>query len=661
MALKMLSTCGGCGKSASKDVRLKPCSACRTVAYCSQPCQLQDWKQGGHKAACKERQAALKADDEAPATLEANETSAISSGGGAVDPRLLKRWKFEGASGKVSHPFEAAFDGRRQLSETKKMSQEIKASLAHAKANSGTSDNGALFEVFQACMPPFVKLAILQNGGVEGVRLSPEAQWLYSAMHICGYLHTKPPAMRRFHLTDRAKQQLLVIDIRDPILTCPEDGTVEHGPVSDDMERTVMRAKLGLAAETPTVEKKLEPGSCITIRGLTSRPELNGRQGAIVGWNEAAKRYKVEVEGGQGSFQLKCENVQRWTKTSRYEGEAPLVMVRWMRLYNNIAAPSPDEKRKRSMLSLPKYRDSRVDGWLSAACARAKKEENATLIVLAESVEEIDAAAAELEANQASLSSAYVEYFRSLSPFHGDFHPSFLVPPANVPARSKVEHEVPRCANPACNREPSGGQKLSQCVKCRSAMYCKKQCQLDHWPVHKKVCNKSAEEINSNGDGGSTEGRESFVFPLDPCDRAIRGVPPERRQALLDASARTGEALCFVNSNVTERRQVRTTDPSREDRIPRNIYGDGEFVVKVQVPLSLPSGERARFMVYDKGKTTEEQYFTPADHGAAAARVERLILGQGNNQMKGYFKARREGANIRIFSDRILPFPVPPW
>jgi hypothetical protein len=540
--------------------------------------------------------------------------------------------------------------------------------LKHAISNarSADSDYGSLYEAFQACMPPLVKMAIMQNGtkGAEGVNLPPPALWLYTLMHIGLQLHSCEPSFRRFHVTDRAKQQVLVLDVRDPILTCPDDGSVLHGPVSDkSLASRKFRDKLGLADE-PLEPTKLKAGTCVSLLGLSVRPELNGKLGAIISWDAKAERYKVEVEGGQGPFQLKTENVKEWTKTSRFEGEAPLILVRWMLLHNKAGGLSPDERRKHSMTRGQNSRASRMDGWLNAACSAANREEDSNMVIIAESIDEINTAVADLKANQATLSAAYMRHFRSMSPNHGDFQPSFIVPPLNVPERNKVNHEVPRCANPTCRCEASEGEKFSQCTKCRSAMYCKKQCQVAHWPVHKKVCNKSAEEINSSEDVGTGDGtRESLLFPLDTCDRALRGMPPERRQEMLNLAASRGEPLCTFSHNIADKQRVKTTTAAapRESKVPRNIYGDSEFVVKVQVPLSRHPGERARFMVYDKGKTTEEQYFEPGRHGDAGARVEKLILAQGNGQMKGYFKARREGANIRLFTGRILPFPQPPW
>jgi len=36
-----------------------------------------------------------------------------------------------------------------------------------------------------------------------------------------------------------------------------------------------------------------------------------------------------------------------------------------------------------------------------------------------------------------------------------------------------------------CLKEVEG---QSRCSKCRTALYCSRECQLEHWPVHKNMC-----------------------------------------------------------------------------------------------------------------------------------------------------------------------------
>ena len=54
--------CSTCGKPKTPLRPLKPCKLCHTVQYCGRECQVQHWKQGGHRKECKKlREAAAAA------------------------------------------------------------------------------------------------------------------------------------------------------------------------------------------------------------------------------------------------------------------------------------------------------------------------------------------------------------------------------------------------------------------------------------------------------------------------------------------------------------------------------------------------------------------------------------------------------------------------
>lgn len=44
--------CANCSAPEGHGAALKKCSKCRLVSYCGQACQIQHWKDGGHKRFC---------------------------------------------------------------------------------------------------------------------------------------------------------------------------------------------------------------------------------------------------------------------------------------------------------------------------------------------------------------------------------------------------------------------------------------------------------------------------------------------------------------------------------------------------------------------------------------------------------------------------------
>ena len=90
-------------------------------------------------------------------------------------------------------------------------------------------------------------------------------------------------------------------------------------------------------------------------------------------------------------------------------------------------------------------------------------------------------------------------------------------------------------------------------------------------------------------------------------------------------------------------------------KMPRNVHGSSKFVVKVQLPLGGPG----RSCVYDARRTFGMQLvdINPAQHGIAAEELVRNIRGKGYLGQKGYFMARREGKNIRIFATEMVEQP----
>ena len=55
---ELMMFCASCGVAGGDDIKLKKCTACYLVKYCSVKCQRDHWKQ--HKKECKKRAAELK-------------------------------------------------------------------------------------------------------------------------------------------------------------------------------------------------------------------------------------------------------------------------------------------------------------------------------------------------------------------------------------------------------------------------------------------------------------------------------------------------------------------------------------------------------------------------------------------------------------------------
>ena len=60
----------------------------------------------------------------------------------------------------------------------------------------------------------------------------------------------------------------------------------------------------------------------------------------------------------------------------------------------------------------------------------------------------------------------------------------------------QLSREFIRCANPTCelNRldKSSGQVKFKKCSRCMSVIYCSRECQVAHYPEHKRLCRKRA-------------------------------------------------------------------------------------------------------------------------------------------------------------------------
>ena len=57
----------------------------------------------------------------------------------------------------------------------------------------------------------------------------------------------------------------------------------------------------------------------------------------------------------------------------------------------------------------------------------------------------------------------------------------------------KVVATIWGCYNISCTKTPERGEKFKVCQRCNSVSYCSKECQKNHWPTHKGMCNSVKE------------------------------------------------------------------------------------------------------------------------------------------------------------------------
>jgi len=702
-SLDQIRFCASCNKpEPSGDLKHKACSRCKKIWYCGGICQRNHWKE--HKKSCGEQ---LEGSSSLPTPAAAPAATAPLSIGGSLDPRVLAPWahvhKPQQARNREG-PIEDDFAGMGREAEQLFRSQLApQLELLRARSAPSDDDNGALYQAFERSMPPSVKCALLKNEDSQHVSLTPEAQWLYTAMHAWATSYTQQaPGVNyrcRFAFQDRGLTEFLLVDVH-AVLRCPEDGTVPHwgGHNAATEGLATWRVKHGGCSEAEAFRKGAwAQGRAVRVVGLTSRPGLNGRQGVVTHVNFDTMRYCVEIAGGEeeggssgggGSFNLKQSNVRSADDFHEFDCDAPLVLVRY--LHSAKPAASFDAQLAPFEHRSPSFRD----GWLSAECVAAGNDGFKPM--WAESAGDVRAGLAELERHEALLSANYLAHFQGLSPYHrpatggranGDhtgnlhphFRPSFLVPPRHVPDRNKLAKQAARCANSLCAAEEdadSTGGRFTKCSQCLSALYCSKHCQKTHWKSHKAVCGKSAQELEVSI-AAAELGRESFVFAIDCCPDHLRQYPPgwqrlEAQGEMLRRLEESGEDMygCDGNLNFGSFAEMKKINVKDDVAMPRNVYGDGEFVVKVQVPTDAnqdgsghtkgPAQQAVRCMVYDRRKTFGNQYFG-LDNGPKLRAFKLVKANAQTAGLKAYFMARRQGTNIRVYVDRVLPPPAQPW
>eukprot|EP00976_Prorocentrum_cordatum_P070216 1179836-Prorocentrum_minimum.AAC.2 len=81
-----------------------------------------------------------------------------------------------------------------------------------------------------------------------------------------------------------------------------------------------------------------------------------------------------------------------------------------------------------------------------------------------------------------------------------------------------------------CKQQAQEGAKLKQCARCRAVTYCGKECQRQHWRVHKPACTTKEQRIDHVIAGEGDQG------PLPRCSRALAGATLDATKQHVSAS-----------------------------------------------------------------------------------------------------------------------------
>ena len=244
----------------------------------------------------------------------------------------------------------------------------------------------------------------------------------------------------------------------------------------------------------------------------------------------------------------------------------------------------------------------------------------------------------------------------------GTFQHSVLYPSLIEQATKAIEETPFICAScgSVITKRPA-----PSCSRCKVTTYCDRDCQVAHWKKggHKQACGKKRRDEDGQ--------RQSFSFNIDD---ASPYVPPgmvhsnfNHNTGTVNLKGMTEDQQAAVKAGITQKGVTITATPDA-----RNIYGDQEFIVKIQPPASrdggytragqLPDGP---WMCYDRPRSFQA-YIPDTTSGlveAYALLQQRGIKSSnpmtGQRGYKGYFHARWEGSNVRIYYDRLAPHQ--PW
>ena len=432
------------------------------------------------------------------------------------------------------------------------------------------------------------------NSGRDEAELAPRVQFLYSLVHIANAWEQHAPRCWRHVLEHAESGTSVTLDVLRPPLECPEH----------------------LEANATNFKKGAKDGAG-----------------------------KDATDGPPAAAE-------------------PVLLVRYLAATRDASRPPPEY--------LPvALLDATMPGRcpIATACSIAADASGCAQVNLvhAASAAQVLQAVAMLQESEHLLDKAYAKRFYEQSEHHrpkdGFFRAAFLVPPTERMLQEPVQPSV--CV--LCGKSAPDGEKFKRCARCNGADYCSRECQTSHWKEHKRMCGKSAEQLRAREGGDSNAARASLVFDLAHVPVTMRGMS---------------------TANISMSGQPARSRVLEQGKAPKNIHGSTEFAVKVQATDAALLGSEGAMpcSVYDERRSFNGflECHTPGiapllrlikDHGAyfagrggkcatptrrpparrhAALARRTLTLPR---RRRGYFLARREGTNLRIFRDRILPQP----
>ena len=188
------------------------------------------------------------------------------------------------------------------------------------------------------------------------------------------------------------------------------------------------------------------------------------------------------------------------------------------------------------------------------------------------------------------------------------------------------------------------------CSKCKMTFYCNRECQVKHWKHggHKQICGKTQSKPGH-------ELRKSLVFNIEDAKHPA--------EFMTSVNYQTG-SMRTTGLNKQQRSELNTDHTwSKVGKIPgaKNVYGDKEFIVKLQPPAGSVGLPALPWMCYD-GPARSFQAYIPSET-SGLQQVYTLLQSEGVKSVnpmlgvpgyKGYFKARWEGDSLRVFYDKIV-------